>query len=646
MQLWRRSIQSQLTLSMGAALVISSFIIIAIYAVAVNRLTDRYLLQQAMPASVTAIRNDLERLLAAPMTAATDIADNTLVSEWLGEGEDAAQQAAFIRYLAKVKARHNALTTFIVARESGHYFTDKGPDRTLARGPAENNWFYGFIDSGKQRSLDIDIDQTTKVPTLFINQRIEHNGAVVGVAGLGFSMAALSDMIRNFRFGSHGRVYLVGPDGRVKVHPDAQLNDTATLAQLSGASAAQDMLAQGRSQADTLRFERDGETWLAVAQPVPSLGWTLVSEIPLAEVYGPARDALTLISLISLAVVLCFLGFVAWIARGIVRPIRQVTAALVDIGGGQGDLSRRLDDHRENELGDLARGFNRFIESLRQLIGDALHTSEQLRHSVKEVAQVVDSTSGRAARQQEMTDMVATAVHEMGLTVQEIARNAAEAAGVSRDTRDEALSAQAVVGHSITNIQQMSEGIGTAAEAVEHLATRISTVDQVLTTIRGISEQTNLLALNAAIEAARAGEMGRGFAVVADEVRTLAGRTQSATGEIQTMMGQLKSGAEQAVASMRSGQAATGTGVTSSKRTGESLEQIASYVEALADRNQQVAAATEQQSSVTDEINRNVQGIADLAQHTARDVQACYQDCKELTGYAEHLASQMARFKL
>lgn len=646
MQLWRKSIQSQLTLSMGAALVISSFIIIAIYAVAVNRLTDRYLLQQAMPASVTAIRNDLERLLAAPMTAATDIADNTLVSEWLGDGEDPAQQAAFIRYLSKVQARHNALTTFIVARASGHYFTDKGPDRTLARGPAENNWFYGFIDSGKERSLDIDIDQTTKVPTLFINQRIEHNGTVVGVAGLGFSMTALSEMIRNFRFGAQGRVYLVGPDGKVKVHPDAQLNDVATLAQLSDSNAAQHVLAPGGSEGDAVRFERDGETWLAVAQPVPSLGWTLVSEIPWAEVYGPARDTLTLISLISLAVVLCLLGFVAWIARGIVRPIRQVTAALVDIGGGQGDLSRRLDDHRENELGDLARGFNRFIESLRQLIGDALHTSEQLRHSVKDVSQVVDSTSSRAARQQEMTDMVATAVHEMGLTVQEIARNAAEAAGVSRDTRDEAISARAVVGDSIANIQYMSEGIGAAAGAVEHLAARISTVDQVLATIRGISEQTNLLALNAAIEAARAGEMGRGFAVVADEVRTLAGRTQSATGEIQTMMGQLKSGAEQAVASMRSGQAATVTGVTSSKRTGESLDQIAGYVEALADRNQQVAAATEQQSSVTDEINRNIQGIADLAQSTARDVQTCYQDCQELTRYAEHLASQMARFKL
>lgn len=646
MSVWRKSIQWQLTLSMGAALLISSLIVIAIYAFALNKLTDRYLLQQAMPASVEAIRNDLERLLAAPLTAASDIADNTLVAEWLAGGEEAAQQPAFIRYLAKIKQQHNALTTFIVAKDSGHYFTNKGVDRTLQRGAAENAWFYGFLDSGKQRSLEIDIDNSTKVPTLFINQRIENNGAVVGVAGLGFSMTALSQMVRDFHFGERGQVYLVSADGKIKVHPNADLNDRQSLEQQVGNDVAKALLSPGSAAGTALQFQRGGEDYVAVSEPVQSLGWTLVSEVPLAEVYGPAKDALTLISAISLAVVLFFLGFVVWIARGIVRPIRQVTTALINIGGGEGDLTHRLDDHRENELGDLARGFNRFIESLRLLIGDALLTSEQLRHSVVDVARVVDSTSSRALQQQQMTDMVATAVHEMGLTVQEIARNAGAAADVSRNTYKEAVSAKQVVGQSIEHIQGMSDSVGSAASAVENLATQISTIDQVLSVIRSISEQTNLLALNAAIEAARAGEMGRGFAVVADEVRTLAGRTQSATTEIQQMMGELKNGADQAVTSMRSGQSATGTGVEASQRTGSSLDAIAGHVEELTDRNQQVAAATEQQSSVTEEINRNVQGIADLAQSTVRDVQNCREDCLQLSEKAEHLALQMARFKL
>ncbi|WP_457436320.1 methyl-accepting chemotaxis protein [Pseudomonas sp. TE3786] len=242
--------------------------------------------------------------------------------------------------------------------------------------------------------------------------------------------------------------------------------------------------------------------------------------------------------------------------------------------------------------------------------------------------------------------MVATAVHEMGLTVQEIARNASSAAGTSQSARDEAVQAREVVGGSIKQIEKMSGDIGEASDAVAELANEVASIDQVLSVIRGISEQTNLLALNAAIEAARAGEMGRGFAVVADEVRTLASRTQASTGEIQQMIQRLKTGAQTAVSSMQAGQAATGDGVQSSQRTGESLGSITAQIERISDMNTQVAAATEEQSSVTEEINRNVQGIADLAHATADEVQACRQDCQTLQGLAEDLGKQMGSFRL
>ncbi|WP_442963445.1 methyl-accepting chemotaxis protein [Pseudomonas sp. MT4] len=245
-----------------------------------------------------------------------------------------------------------------------------------------------------------------------------------------------------------------------------------------------------------------------------------------------------------------------------------------------------------------------------------------------------------------MTDMVATAVNEMGLTVQEIARNASSAAHASQGARDEALQAGKVVGESIAHIEKMSGEIGHAAESVTDLAQQVASIDKVLAVIRSISEQTNLLALNAAIEAARAGEMGRGFAVVADEVRTLASRTQASTDEIQQMIQGLKSGADNAVSSMHAGQAATGTGVQASQLTGQSLNAITEQVEAISDMNAQVAAATEEQSSVTEEITRNVQGIADLAQATASDVQGCREDCHALSRLADDLSRQMGSFKL
>jgi len=203
-----------------------------------------------------------------------------------------------------------------------------------------------------------------------------------------------------------------------------------------------------------------------------------------------------------------------------------------------------------------------------------------------------------------------------------------------------------VVSESIAHIERMSGEIGQAAGSVTELAQQVASIDQVLAVIRSISEQTNLLALNAAIEAARAGDMGRGFAVVADEVRTLASRTQASTDEIQQMILRLKNGAENAVASMHAGQAATGTGVQASQRTGQSLGAITEQVEAISDMNTQVAAATEEQSSVTEEITHNVQGIADLAQATAQDVQGCRADCQTLSKLAEDLGRQMGSFRL
>ncbi|MDX1724954.1 MAG: methyl-accepting chemotaxis protein [Pseudomonas sp.] len=643
MHLWQRSVQWQLILSMGAALLASILIVVGIYSALVNRLTERYLVEEALPARVLSIRNDLERVLAAPITANAGIAENSLVQDWLAAGEDGARRGEFARYLEGVRAQQNALTTSIVALHSGTYTTGDGLLRTLERNQAENQWFYSLVDSNRDRVLEIDIDKTTRQPTLFINQRIERDGQTLGVSGLGYSLEAMSKMIGDFRFGAQGQVFLVDGQGAVKIHPQAELNGSADLRELFGDGPAQELLG---NTSTAVRFERDGQTYLAVAQKLASLDWLLVSEVPEAEIYAEARQALLITSLIGMGVALLFLGLVVLLARGLVRPIRQVTSALVEIGGGGGDLTRRLDESRADELGDLARGFNRFIGSQRSLIGDVLATSERLRSAVGQVAQVVENTAGRAGQQQEMTDMVATAVHEMGLTVQEIAGNASSAAQASHSARDEAQQARQVVGQSIEHIEQMSAEIGSATAAVGELAQQVASIDQVLAVIRGISEQTNLLALNAAIEAARAGEMGRGFAVVADEVRTLASRTQSSTDEIRQMIQRLKQGADTAVSSMHAGQTATGTGVVASQRTGQSLGAITAQVEKISDMNTQVAAATEEQSAVTEEINRNVQGIADLAQATAGEVRSCREDCRTLSGLADDLARQMGNFRL
>jgi len=645
MRIWRKSIQWQLIASMGAALLASILVVVVIFTVALNRLTERYLLDTALPASVEAIRNDIERMLGQPLVAAADIAGNTLLRDWLAAGEDPAQRAPFIEYLEAARARNQAFTTMFAATDSGHYYNEKGLDRTLSRDNPKDSWFYGYIDSGAQRLVNIDIDGSTGELALFIDYRVEKDGKLVGVAGMGLRMSELSKLIHDFSFGERGKVYLVRNDGLIQVHPDPTFSGKRQLLEQLDANAAKALLS-GDHGLRSSRFQRDGEDYLALSLPLRDLNWTLVAEVPEAQIYAQMNQALWLTTLIGGGIALLSLLLVVVLARGLVKPIRRVTAALVEIGSGAGDLSHRLDDARQDELGDLARGFNRFLDSQRGLIGDVLRTTERLHRAVEQVTQVVDNTAERSGRQQEMTEMVATAVHEMGLTVQEIARNAGDAAQASQSARDEALQARDVVRRSIQGIEGMSGDIGKAADAVSQLADEVASIDEVLAVIRSISEQTNLLALNAAIEAARAGEMGRGFAVVADEVRTLARRTQLSTDEVQQMIQRLKQGAGSAVTSMQAGQQATGSGVAFSQRTGTSLGAITDQVEHISDMNHQVATATEEQSAVTEEINRTVQGISDLARETAAEVQGCREECRALRGLADDLARQMGGFRL
>lgn len=645
MRIWRKSIQWQLIASMGAALLASILVVVIIFTVALNRLTERYLVDTALPASVEAIRNDIERMLGQPLVAAADIAGNTLLRDWLADGEDPAQAPRFIEYLDAAKQRNKAFTTLFASTETGHYYNENGLDRTLSRANLKDKWFYGYIDSGVERLINIDIDGATGELALFIDYRVEKDGKLVGVAGMGLRMTQLSKLIHDFSFGEHGKVFLVRNDGLIQVHPDNAFSGKRQLVEQLDAHAAKAVMS-GDQGLRTSRFQRDGEDYLALGLPLRDLNWTLVAEVPEAEIFAQMHQAVWLTTLIGGGVALLSLLLVVLLARGLVRPIRRVTAALVQIGSGAGDLSHRLDDSRQDELGDLARGFNRFLDSQRGLIGEVLRTTERLHLAVEQVTQVVDNTAERSGRQQEMTEMVATAVHEMGLTVQDIARNAGNAAEASQSARDEALQARDVVRRSIQGIEGMSGDIGKAADAVAQLADEVASIDEVLAVIRSISEQTNLLALNAAIEAARAGEMGRGFAVVADEVRTLARRTQLSTDEVQQMIQRLKQGAGSAVTSMQAGQQATGSGVESSQRTGASLGAITDQVEHISDMNHQVATATEEQSAVTEEINRTVQGISDLARETAAEVQGCREECQALRGLADDLARQMSGFRL
>ena len=348
-----------------------------------------------------------------------------------------------------------------------------------------------------------------------------------------------------------------------------------------------------------------------------------------------------------LVIGLAFGFIIAWaISRSIVVPLNQALAAMADIAGGEGDLTRRLDDSGNDEISQLAHGFNLFSSIVQNMVSEVSGYTSRLAAEAGRLTLVTDETSKGADFQQQETDQVATAVNEMAATGQEVARNASHAADAAQNADTAATNGRQVVGHTIESIDTLASEVEKASAVINRLEKDSESIGGVLDVIKGIAEQTNLLALNAAIEAARAGEQGRGFAVVADEVRTLASRTQTSTAEIQTMIERLQSGARDAVSVMDNSRSKAEETVGQAARAGTSLEEITAAVKTINDLNTQIASAAVEQNAVAEDINHKVSRISEITDQTAAGAQQTASASNELNKLADHLKKLVAQFKV
>ncbi|HFG1932820.1 TPA: methyl-accepting chemotaxis protein [Vibrio cholerae] len=280
-------------------------------------------------------------------------------------------------------------------------------------------------------------------------------------------------------------------------------------------------------------------------------------------------------------------------------------------------LRTRLELDGNDELCDIGKSFNAFIDKVHHSIEEVAENSKELAMMASSVSQRAHMTQSNCASQRDRTVQVATAIHELGATVSEIASNAAMAADVAKQATLHSGEGKKVVGEVQNRLQTLVNELDNATQVVSSLATQINGISSTLDTIRSISEQTNLLALNAAIEAARAGEQGRGFAVVADEVRTLASRSAASTEEIQQVINRLQTESSRAVEAMEKGRSQSDVVVEFSAKANQSLTEINSQIDQINDQNIQVATATEEQSTVVEDINRNVEDINQLTTETS-----------------------------
>ena len=351
------------------------------------------------------------------------------------------------------------------------------------------------------------------------------------------------------------------------------------------------------------------------------------------------------IQLVSTLLVLLF-GILAAviITRQITRPLRETLEVVERIAGG--DLSHNLRVTRRDDLGVLQQGIARMGTTLRELIGGIRDGVTQIASAAEELSAVTEQTSAGVNSQKIETDQVATAMHEMTATVQEVARNAEQASQAAAAADNEAREGDTVVNQAIDQIERLAVEVGRSTEAMAVLQQESDKIGSVMDVIKAVAEQTNLLALNAAIEAARAGEAGRGFAVVADEVRGLAQRTQKSTEEIQTLVAALQSGTQHVASVMNSSRSLTDSSVTLTRQAGTSLQGITRTVSNIQSMNQQIAAAAEQQSAVAEEISRSIINVRDVSEQTAAASDETAKSSIELARLGNQLQMMVSHFRI
>lgn len=311
-----------------------------------------------------------------------------------------------------------------------------------------------------------------------------------------------------------------------------------------------------------------------------------------------------------------------------------------------GDLTSTISVDRNDEIGDLSKSLQTMRSNLLEIVTKILHSTKSLATAASEMSTISSQTSESVAQQRSETEQVAAAMNQMTATVHNVSSNITDTAASAESAHNETVNGNQIVKQAVSKIQQLSSQINNASETIHELENSSQHITSVLDVIKGVAEQTNLLALNAAIEAARAGEQGRGFAVVADEVRTLASRTQESTEEIHQMIDQLLSGTQTAVDAMNKSREDAKAAVDQASTAKTSLDSISAAVSKIHDMSTEIAASSEEQSTTTEEINRNIVGISDMTDKTSRAAKKVSDASENLSQIAADLDMMCGDFKI
>ena len=633
------SIKQKLILILVIAVLASTLLVGTIQQYIARKLVEQNMESVQLPNMVKQVANRVDKEVTVMKSVAYSIANNPDVIAWSQAGANRAGETQLVNYLGQLKDFNDLTVTSFVDRQTHKYWNQDGFLRVL-KNDEFDGWFFAYKDSGQPVSLSL-YNEPGQGYRLFANYQ-QVNGR--GMSGVAKSVDDLMAVLNSVKIAESGFIFMADEKGTINAHANTNLLGKSHLRDITSSAIASTLLT--KQDFNLIRGEVEGEDMLFASTYVKSAGWYVIAQVPVSELYTEMNSASVSMITWSIIIALGFALLGIWFAGSISKPLENLASVFTQLGNGQGDLTTRIPLPDQKETRKLVEGFNQFTASLHGILTNVAATSVQIRQSAAQVAEQSAMTESNSETQRDSTMQVATALNQMGSTVDEIAQSAHDAASSANHSAKASADGQAFTQQAVDSIHQLAGQISSVTSVIESLDAHTDDIVSILETIRGISDQTNLLALNAAIEAARAGDHGRGFSVVADEVRTLAQRAASSTEEIQSKIDSFKQDSQTAVEQMRLSNKQTTQVVEAAQQIDVMLKDIADDIQVIHGINTQVATATDEQSVVVEDINRNIHAISDNSDNNLRSAKQMVATSKTMAELAEQLDDEVSKFKL